>query len=646
VLSLLDPSAADEAAAAAARKDASNTTWLSAIVQWVRRTFVLVSDAEAYSSGRGSGGDDGAAGGPSTSGQGGNGAEEYAAAAVAAALGADNNKKGKRRRKGDSSGNGAASRLMRMLKRSGTLEDQLQRCLSSRRGTAEQLNTLLVAVLRALGLLVRTTWALDAVPFRPAMAEAALMRQVSSQGTAAPMSSSGHAPSATAAAVGAGAGATGGGESSSGRGRGGGGGRARGRGRAASSKSPARPRSAGSKGAAAESDLEGAAAEAAAASAAAPRNRGDEELQRQLEMAMAATAAAAAAAKQARVNDDSAAAQLLPLPGGRTSSGGLRQLSRQQVAAAGGSSNAATGQAWSSAGAQVPRCWAEVYCGSSATGRWVAVDAVAGWCDTPDAVDRGTARPQPLSYVVAVQGGAPKDVTRRYAASYTATLKHRDDAWWTAAMCALRDQTAHLPPGLQAAVAASGAAAHAAAGGGGEAAGGGMGRGGGAGSGRAAGPGGAPAAADAALRAKREEAELAHREAAHRHDVPRTIEGFKGHAVYVLQRHVGKYQVRFACFADSLGCGLGLFLSLRRLLVWPLNLHSTTFFPTDPSFPPTCLLNCPRPSNHPNTQQPHHPGPLPHRQAPRDSQRQRALLRPLGTVRTSHRRALEARTLA
>jgi hypothetical protein len=57
--------------------------------------------------------------------------------------------------------------------------------------------------------------------------------------------------------------------------------------------------------------------------------------------------------------------------------------------------------------------WGEVYVGGSADGRWLHVDGLLGCYDQPTAVEAAVVRRQPLSYVVACQEGAPKDVTRR-----------------------------------------------------------------------------------------------------------------------------------------------------------------------------------------------------------------------------------------
>jgi hypothetical protein len=61
----------------------------------------------------------------------------------------------------------------------------------------------------------------------------------------------------------------------------------------------------------------------------------------------------------------------------------------------------------------VPRVWSEVYIGSSASGRWLHVDGQLGCWDQPGVVEAATARQQPLTYVVACQAGAPKDVASR-----------------------------------------------------------------------------------------------------------------------------------------------------------------------------------------------------------------------------------------
>lgn len=65
-------------------------------------------------------------------------------------------------------------------------------------------------------------------------------------------------------------------------------------------------------------------------------------------------------------------------------------------------------------GLGAPMVWAELYLGSSANGSWLHVDGVLGCYDAASCVEAAVVRRQPLSYVVACQQGAPKDVTRRW----------------------------------------------------------------------------------------------------------------------------------------------------------------------------------------------------------------------------------------
>jgi hypothetical protein len=147
LLSLLDPWLAEEAAAATSGGDTTNASFLGSLVRWLRSNFALEPEGAA---GAGRGG--GAAAAADTAAD--------AAAAVAAAGGG-----GRRRGRGGGGGGGSGSgadlgaRLSELLRRpEGGLGGQLLRCVEARRGTAEQLNALLVALLRGLGLLTRTTW--------------------------------------------------------------------------------------------------------------------------------------------------------------------------------------------------------------------------------------------------------------------------------------------------------------------------------------------------------------------------------------------------------------------------------------------------------------------------------------------------------
>jgi hypothetical protein len=141
-LSLLSPALADAAIAGAAREGApSDLSWAAGLVKWMRSNFQLTDAAACGGGGGGGSGNEGWSGAD-------------AASTFAAALGSGG-------RRGGAAAAAAAQarrRLREMLRGSGSTEEQLEGCLRGRRGTAEQLNALLVALLRGLGLLVRTAW--------------------------------------------------------------------------------------------------------------------------------------------------------------------------------------------------------------------------------------------------------------------------------------------------------------------------------------------------------------------------------------------------------------------------------------------------------------------------------------------------------
>lgn len=208
-----------------------------------------------------------------------------------------------------------------------------------------------------------------------------------------------------------------------------------------------------------------AAATAAAEQAEEPskqraKRKGDEEFELQLAMAMASTAAEAEGRAQAQTAAAAAAAEQRfescgssnkrsglpshpsqspnnaasrppsglgtgtnPKPQGSTGRESVSALinrgaSHAALKAGAQQAAAATPKGWlwapNPAGlGSVPRVWSEVYIGSSADGRWLHVDGQLGCWDQPGVVEAATARQQPLTYVVACQAGAPKDVTRR-----------------------------------------------------------------------------------------------------------------------------------------------------------------------------------------------------------------------------------------
>ncbi|XP_010453826.1 PREDICTED: DNA repair protein RAD4-like [Camelina sativa] len=80
-----------------------------------------------------------------------------------------------------------------------------------------------------------------------------------------------------------------------------------------------------------------------------------------------------------------------------------------------------------------PLCWAEVFCnGENMDGKWVHVDAVNGVIDAAQNVEATTtACKTSLRYVVAFAGGGAKDVTRRYCTKWhTISSKRVCSVWW------------------------------------------------------------------------------------------------------------------------------------------------------------------------------------------------------------------------
>ena len=175
-----------------------------------------------------------------------------------------------------------------------------------------------------------------------------------------------------------------------------------------------------------------------------------------------------------------------------------------------------------------------------------------------------TQRSSPIAYVVALQepeDGEARDVTRRYVGSALGLQKLRDERWWAATLKAYASARGARCRGngrgggdgrgveerLAAGTAVAGSAGPSAGGvRGHRAAAGSAGplpaatppR---AGSDEAAGSGG-KAAAD--VRAKREDDELQLRSASQMLGLPTSLEGFKTHPLYILKRHLTKYQVK------------------------------------------------------------------------------------------------------
>ncbi|PSC69590.1 DNA repair complementing XP-C cells-like protein [Micractinium conductrix] len=183
--------------------------------------------------------------------------------------------------------------------------------------------------------------------------------------------------------------------------------------------------------------------------------------------------------------------------------------------------------------------WVEVFCrevdedgAESGDARWVHADPLTGWVGRERDVEANVPRErQPLAYVVALADGGAKDVTQRYTSSWLAAEKMRDEEWWRLTLAPLRqrEEAARLASAANAGASPGGSALQ-------------------------AGPVAAKAAQrqqqraaaagrqEAKLAADREDAELAEREQRERATLPHTLEGFKAHQVYVLDRHIPKHQ--------------------------------------------------------------------------------------------------------
>ncbi|EOA19955.1 hypothetical protein CARUB_v10000205mg [Capsella rubella] len=80
-----------------------------------------------------------------------------------------------------------------------------------------------------------------------------------------------------------------------------------------------------------------------------------------------------------------------------------------------------------------PLCWAEVYCnGENMDGKWVHVDGVNGTIDAEQNIEAAASACKTyLRYVVAFAGGGAKDVTRRYCTKWhTISSKRVSSEWW------------------------------------------------------------------------------------------------------------------------------------------------------------------------------------------------------------------------
>eukprot|EP00891_Asterochloris_glomerata_P007608 jgi/Astpho2/7608/Aster-x0327 len=160
--------------------------------------------------------------------------------------------------------------------------------------------------------------------------------------------------------------------------------------------------------------------------------------------------------------------------------------------------------------------WAEVFCGSGDEGRWVHVDPLLNWLDKPEQVEGGGVRQCGLAYVVAFANGGAKDVTRRYIGHMPYTQKLRDSKWFKHLLAPLHKaegeaRVAHMQQ-QDGGTAASGKpqaeALHSKA---------------------------------SIAMAAREDEELRQIQKEHDQVKPSSVDDFRNHPLYILERHLGRY---------------------------------------------------------------------------------------------------------
>ncbi|CAN8256082.1 unnamed protein product [Cochlearia groenlandica] len=153
------------------------------------------------------------------------------------------------------------------------------------------------------------------------------------------------------------------------------------------------------------------------------RKKGDIEFEMQLAMALAATATESNQ-QSSKVNEEKISREISKRSDGLS-------VSQQVVSTAIGSKRVDS-----------PICWAEVYCnGENMDGKWVHVDAVNGMIDVEQNIEAAAAACKTaLRYVVAFAGGGAKDVTRRYCTKWhTISSKRVSSLWWDMVLAPLRE---------------------------------------------------------------------------------------------------------------------------------------------------------------------------------------------------------------
>ncbi|KAK9858829.1 hypothetical protein WJX84_000716 [Apatococcus fuscideae] len=402
--------------------------------------------------------------------------------------------------------------------------DRLQVVAEEKAGTAEEIAAVFVAALRALGLLVRFVRILEPLPLRPTLRAAQpwvpphVKQQRGSRKRPPTTTLDPLDPVSTSSPAGVSSpsakqnGGASNGEPEAGRGATGSRGRGRGR--------PGGKRKVPEAGSAEE--------------ARTAKRKGDDEFERQLAMAMEATAAQDQAKPKAIKFRQLGADGTLPHP-----QSPAPDLSTQPVNASSpakgkspliGAHSGIAASHWGRRfrGEGVGQAWAEVYCDSAAQGKWIHVDPHMGWVDMPERVETATVRGAPMAYIVGCCGGGAKDVTQRYVSSFITAEKNRDGTWWDETLRPLRahqvaatrqHEAQQTQPGPSSSTAPSVGQQQS-----------------------AAGQPQATGVREEEMRAQREDAELQQRVTSEKRGMPTTVDGFKVHPVYVLERHIGKYQ--------------------------------------------------------------------------------------------------------
>lgn len=219
------------------------------------------------------------------------------------------------------------------------------------------------------------------------------------------------------------------------------------------------------------SDVPNSSTEAHRTKAEASKRKGDLEFELQLEMAVSATAAGNQTKSKLELKDLSSGSSYHSSP-----QNNFKRIKIEEASVPSQGISTALGSR--KVGATLH--WAEIFCSAeNITGKWVHVDAVNSLIGHEEKVEAATsACKRSLRYVVAFAGNGAKDVTRRYCTKwYTIASKRVSSVWWDAVLAPLKElesrstggvlpthtqheTTAHEPDKLKACKASSSENAH------------------------------------------------------------------------------------------------------------------------------------------------------------------------------------------